>query len=173
MSVQRDPLPSPVVDDRVVGHRVDDRVIEDRIVTTGRRYAFDSVVVGLAGLVLTLLGFVAVTRAGFDGPMNEPVVDVLGFSHTTTLGLIEAAFGITLILCAVATSRSASIFVGLLLGIGAFVAAVQTSTFVDSLAIESSFAWLLVFLAAAVVLVSLLMPRVATRRAHIEQVDAI
>ena len=52
--------------------------------------------------------------------------------------------------------------------IGAIVAAVQTSSFDESLAIESSWAWVLVVAAAIVVLVSLLIPRMVTRTARVE-----
>jgi hypothetical protein len=156
---------SPVVE-RVV---VAEPAAHGRAVTAyGRRYAFDSFVVGLVGLALTIVGLVAVTRAGFDGPMNDPVVDVLGFSHTVTLGLIEAGLGIVLLICAVTTSRPGALFFGLVMGIGAFVAAVQPGSFDESLAIESSFAWLLVVAAAVVVLVSLLVPRIITRTARVE-----
>jgi len=36
-------------------------------------------------------------RGGFSGPMSDPVVKVLGFTHTTTLGLIEIGFGVCLL----------------------------------------------------------------------------
>ncbi len=134
----------------------------------GRRYAFDSFVVGLVGLALTLVGLVAVTRAGFNGPMDLPVVSVLGFTHTATLGLIEAGIGIFLLISAASTSRSSAIFFGLVLGVGAFVGAVQTKSFRRSLALESGLAWLAVVAAVIVVLVSLLVPRLVTRTARVE-----
>ena len=93
-----------------------------------------------------------------------------GFDHTVTLGIIEAALGICLLLCAVTTSRAGSTFFGLVLGVAAFVAAVQTESFADSLAVESSFAWLLVIAAIVVVAASLLIPRMWTRTAHAEAV---
>jgi hypothetical protein len=136
--------------------------------TYGQRFAFDSIIVGLVGLALTIVGLIAVTRGGFDGSMDEPVVDVLGFTHTTTLGLIEAAIGVCLLLCAAATTRSGAIFFGLVLGIAGVVGAVQADSFRRSLALESGHAWLMVFLAALVVLVSLLVPRMTTRTARVD-----
>ncbi|MCU1389502.1 MAG: hypothetical protein JWL72_2840, partial [Ilumatobacteraceae bacterium] len=50
-----------------------------------RRFAPDAVVAAIAGLFITLIGLLAVTRGGFDGPMDTPVVSVLGFTHTTLL----------------------------------------------------------------------------------------
>lgn len=146
--------------------------VQNREVTSYRRRfafdSFDSFVVGLVGLALTVFGLVAATRAGFDGPMTDPVIEVLGFTHTVTLGLIEAALGVCLLLCAATTSRAASIFFGVVLGIGAFVAAVQVESFDKSLAIESSLAWLLVVAALIVVAASVLVPRMVTTTAHVE-----
>ena len=52
-----------------------------------RSVAPDSIVATLVGLFVLLVGLLAVTRGGIDGPMDTPVVSVLGFTHTTTLGL--------------------------------------------------------------------------------------
>jgi len=189
MSLEPDPLtsatysetvadaagPRGVVQPVVAATPVAERVIiaqpavQNREVTSyRRRFAFDSFVVGLVGLALTVFGLVAATRAGFDGPMTDPVIEVLGFTHTVTLGLIEAALGVCLLLCAATTSRAASIFFGVVLGIGAFVAAVQVESFDRWLAIESSLAWLLVVAALIVVVASVLVPRMVTTTAHVE-----
>ena len=138
------------------------------VATSARRYAFDSFVVGLIGVALTIVGLIAITRAGFDGSMDEPVVDVLGFTHTTTLGLIEAFFGLAFLICAATTSRGGAIFFGLVLGVAGVVGAVQTDSFEVSLALESGLAWVLVVAAAIVVLVSLLLPRLSTRTDRVE-----
>jgi hypothetical protein len=146
-------------------------VAAGRVETTyGRRYAFDSFIVGLVGLALILLGVVAAVRAGFDGPMSDPVVKVLGFTHTTTLGLIEAGIGLCLLIAAAATSRGAAVFFGLVLGVGGVVGAVQTDSFRHSLALQSSLAWIAVIAAAVVVLVSLVVPRMTTRTARVESI---
>jgi hypothetical protein len=136
----------------------------------GRRYAFDSVVVGLVGLAFLLVGLIAMTRAGFDGSMRDPVVEVLGFTHTATLGIIEAGIGLCLLLCAATMTRGGSVFFGLVLGVGAVVGAVQTESFTSSLALESGLAWLSVLAAVLVVLVSLLVPRMVTRTDRVEAI---
>ncbi|MCU1397538.1 MAG: hypothetical protein JWN62_647 [Acidimicrobiales bacterium] len=128
-----------------------------------QRFAPDAVVAAIAGLFITLVGLLAVTRGGFDGPMDTPVVSVLGFTHTTLLGLIEAVIGVCLLLSGAARSRSGALFFGSVLGIGAFVGAVQTKSFRRTLALESGLAWLMVFIAVVVVLTALLLPRYQTR----------
>jgi len=145
-------------------------VVEQRVATTGRSYAPDSFVVGVIGLALLVIGLIAMVRAGFDGPMDDPVVKVIGFTHTATLGVIEAAIGLLLLICAATRSRGGAIFFGLVLGVGGIVGAVQTDSFRRSLALQSGLAWIAVAAAAIVVLVSLLMPRVAMRSTRVESV---
>ncbi|MEP7202262.1 MAG: hypothetical protein ABI894_06605 [Ilumatobacteraceae bacterium] len=123
------------------------------------RFAPDAIIAGIAGLVLLLAGLIAIVRGGFDGKMSDPVVQVAGFSHTTTLGLIEIAIGLALLISAATRSRSGEIFFGAVLGIAGFVGAVQTESFKNSLALESSMAWLAVIVGVVVVLAALLLPR--------------
>jgi len=158
--------PAPVVERVVVPQTMHRSVAR----SYGRRYAFDSFLVGIVGLALLIIGLIAMTRAGFDGSMKEPVIKVLGFTHTATLGIIEAAFGVCLLLCAAVTSRAGAVFFGVILGVAAFVGAVQEDSFRRSLALESGFAWICVIAAVAVVLVSLLIPRVTT---NVSEVEAI
>ena len=125
------------------------------------RYAPDAIIAALAGLVLLVVGLIAMVRGGFDGPMSVPVVSVLGFTHTTTLGILESGIGLCLLLSGAARSRTGELFFGAILGIAAFVGAVQTASFKKSLALESGWAWLMVFAAIVVVLAALVMPRFA------------
>lgn len=135
-----------------------------------QRFAADSVIVGVVGVALMIVGLIAVTRAGVDGPMSQPVVKVFGFTHTATLGAIEAAVGVLLLICAAMTSRGGAIFFGVIFGVGAIVGAVQNVSFRRSLALQAGLAWLGVVAAAVVVLVSLLMPRIATRTSRVESI---
>ena len=153
--------PAPVVERVVVDTAP---AVHETVATSyGRRYAFDSVVVGVVGLAFLLIGLIAMTRAGFDGSMRDPVVEVLGFTHTATLGIIEAGIGLCLLLCAASKSRGASVFFGLVLGVAGFVGAVQVDSFRESLALQTGLAWLAVIAGAVVVAVSLLIPRMVTR----------
>ena len=134
------------------------------------RYAPDAVVAALVGLVLLVGGLIAIVRGGFDGQMSDPVVSVLGFTHTTTLGLLEIGIGLCLLLSGAARSRTGELFFGAVLGIGAFVGAVQTASFKKSLALQSGLAWLMVFAAVIVVLSAMLMPRFARNSTTITNV---
>jgi len=146
-------------------------VVHRRVATSsGRRFAIDSVIVGIVGLALVIVGLIAVTRAGVDGSMQEPVVHVIGFTHTALLGLIEVGIGLCLLIAAAATSKSAAIFFGLVLGVAGIVGAVQSESFRNSLALQSGLAWIAVIAAVVVVLVSLVIPRLATQTTRIETV---
>ncbi len=129
----------------------------------------DAVIAAVAGLVILVVGLIAIVRGGFDGPMETPVVEVLGFAHTTVLGLIEIAIGSALLISGATRSRSGAVLFGSALGIAGFVGAVQTESFTTSLALESSMAWLAVLIAVVVVLSALLMPRFARQSTTIER----
>lgn len=130
---------------------------------TVRRFAPDAVIAAAVGLVLLVVGLLAIVRAGFDGPMNDPVVDVVGFSHTATLGLVQVVIGACLLISGASAWRSGAIFFGAMLAIGGFIGAVQTDSFVEPLALESSHAWIAAIAGAVVVATSVLLPRSLTR----------
>lgn len=115
---------------------------------------------GLFGLALVGLGLVAVIRTGFEGSMSEPVKEVLGFTHTANLGLIEMGVGLCLLVSAAAYSRTGELFFGALLGIVGFIGAVQTDSFRDSLALETEMGWIAAAVGFMIVLAVLLLPRV-------------
>jgi hypothetical protein len=137
---------------------------------TATRFAPDAIIASIAGLVILVVGLIAIVRGGFDGQMSLPVVDVVGFTHTTTLGLIEIAIGGALLLSGAMQSRSGEVFFAAVLGIAGFVGAVQTKSFTKSLALESSMAWLAVFVAVVVVLAALMMPRFARHSTTVEHI---
>jgi len=128
-----------------------------------RRFAPDAVIAALVGLVVMIVGLLAIVRGGFDGPMEDPVVEVLGFTHTTTLGLIEVVLGGLLLICGVSAWRSGALFFGSIMAIAGFIGAVQTESFVTSLALESGLAWLIMIGGVAVVASALLIPRYDSR----------
>ena len=128
-----------------------------------RSFAPDAIVAAIVGLIVMLFGLLAITRGGFKGSMDVPVVNVLGFTHTTLLGLIEIGIGACLLISGATRSRSGALFFGSVLGIAAFVGAVQTKSFKKNLALESSFAWLLLAAAVLVVLTALALPRYLKR----------
>lgn len=131
--------------------------------TSFRRFAPDAVVAAVVGLVLLVVGLLAMVRAGLDDPLDQPVVEVLGFTHTATLGVIEAVLGALLLICGASSWRSGAMFFGAIMAIGGFIGAVQTESFATELALKSSMAWIVAIAGVIVVAASLLLPRYATR----------
>jgi asparagine N-glycosylation enzyme membrane subunit Stt3 len=132
------------------------------------RFAPDAIIASIAGLVILVVGLIAVVRNGFHTPLSTSRLAVLGFTHTTVLGLIEIGIGGALLISGAIQSRSGAVLFGSVLGIAGFVGAVQAKSFDKSLALESSMAWLAVFVAVIVVLSALMMPRFARSSTSIQ-----
>ena len=137
--------------------------------SSASRFEPDAFIAGAIGLVLLVIGLIAAIRAGFSGPMSVPVVKVLGATHTTTLGLIEVVIGVVLMAAAGARSRGGEMFGGIVLGVAGFIGAVQHSSFVKPLALQTSWAWIATIAGAVVVLVALLLPRFSHQAQRVEQ----
>lgn len=127
--------------------------------TSGSRFTPDALIAAAAGVLLGVIGLIVIVRGGFSGPMSTPVVNVLGFTHTTTSGLIEIGLGASLLIAGALRSRAGALFSGGVLGVAGFVGAVTTKSFHRSLALETPMAWLAVVLGAVVVLAALALPR--------------
>jgi hypothetical protein len=163
------PVDAPIVGAPIVAAAAPETRRQIRT-SSASAYAPDAIVTAIVGLVLLITGLIAVARAGINSPLSDPVVSVLGFTHTATLGLVEAGLGLCLLASGAARSRSAALFFGLVLGVAGFVGAVQTSSFRTSLALESAMAWLCVAAAAVVILATLLLPRFVRRTTVVEHV---
>ena len=161
---------APVVEQPVVEQYVAPASAGQVRTAYASRFAPDSIIAGIAGLVVLVTGLIAIVRGGFDGPMSTPIVQVVGFNHTTTLGLIEIGLGLALLMSAATRSRSGEVFFGAVLGIAGFVGAVQTESFKKTLALESSMAWLAVAIGAIVVLAALMLPRYARQSTVVNNV---
>ena len=161
---------APVVEQPVVEQYVAPASVGQVRTAYASRFAPDSIIAGIAGLVVLVTGLIAIVRGGFDGPMSTPIVQVVGFNHTTTLGLIEIGLGLALLMSAATRSRSGEVFFGAVLGIAGFVGAVQTESFKKTLALESSMAWLAVAIGAVVVLAALMLPRYARQSTVVNNV---
>ena len=109
-------------------------------------------------------------RTGLGGDLREPVVQVLGFSHTAILAIIEAALGAALLISGATASRSGALFFGTAGAIAGFIGAVQTTSFTTSLALETSLAWWICVASAVVALMALVVPRWYTRHTNVRAV---
>ncbi len=121
-------------------------VTETRRVSTFGSVALFAVVAGIVAVVLLVLGGITVARAGLDGAMDEPVVNVAGFTATALLGLIELGFGVVLLLAALGRAREFVLFLGVIGSVASIVAVFQPDIGNGALAMEKGLAVLLTIL---------------------------
>jgi hypothetical protein len=142
---------------------------EVRAADTRAHFSLSQVVHGLTGLFLLIIGAIAMARAGFTAPLNDPVVQVLGIDHTAILGIIEASAGVLLLIAALSPSiRGLGGLVGIALLVGGIML-LSSSQFQSDLHTESSLGWMAIIV-GAIALIGALLPTHFTRRQHV--VDA-
>ena len=142
-------------------------------VRTSRTSGFTpaALVAGIVAIGLLLIGGITAARAGIDGSLDEPVVEVAGYTATALLGLIELVVGIALLSAALSRAQSAILFLGMAGGVMALVAVFQPSVGEGSLAIERGVAVVAALVMAAVVLAALL-PTI-WRRSVVERTSSV
>jgi len=115
-----------------------------------------SLVVGAAFIVV---GVIALVRAGLDGTLDDPVVEVMGYTHTAWLGIAEVAVGVILLLAgSTAAGRSLSVVMGALVAIaGALVLAIPEDL-PEELGLEKSFGWPLLISGIVVAVAAMVVP---------------
>ncbi|MGB8859024.1 MAG: hypothetical protein WCC60_07210 [Ilumatobacteraceae bacterium] len=141
--------PPPLVTTRTIGSET---------VLTSRTSGFtpESIVAGVAAVGLLLLGGITAARAGIDSSLDQPVVEVAGYTATALLGLIELVFGLVLLSAVLTRAHSSVLFLGIAGAVMALVAVFQPSVGEGSLAIERGFAVVVAVVMAAVVAAALL-----------------
>lgn len=119
----------------------------------------------IAGVGFVALGLVALVRAGFDGSMDTPVVEVLGFSHTAWLGLAEVSLGLLLMLAGTAFGgKSLSVLLGAVMVIAGVLVTATIEDMPAELGLEEGFGMPLIVVGAIVALAALLLPAWTTQR---------
>ncbi len=103
--------------------RSDTRVATSRLVVSPGQ-----VIAGVLGLVVAVIGIMAVSRGGIDGSMNVPMVRTAGVDQSAMLGAVELGVGLLLILGALSyAARSLIVAVGVVMVLGGvFVGAAGT-----------------------------------------------
>jgi len=166
-----------VLDDQSTD-RVDDTASERRVTASTVRARRWDVAPGqlislIAGVGFVALGLVALVRAGIDGSMETPVVEVLGFSHTAWLGLAELSLGLLLMLAgSSAAGKSVSVLLGAVMVIAGVLVTATISDMPEQLGLEEGYGVPLIVVGAVVALAALLLPAWTTQRVDRDGVDA-
>jgi hypothetical protein len=113
----------------------------------------------IAGVGVLIVGIVAVIRAGVEGSLSRPLVEVAGYTHTAWLGIAEIGLGLLLLLAGTgAWGRGLSVLLGAASVVaGALVLAVPEDM-PEELGLEKDFGWPLLILGAVVALAALALP---------------
>lgn len=96
-----------------------------------------------AGVVLGIIGAVALARAGVDRTWYSPVVSVLGARHTALLGAIELGVGVLLAMAGFARALAAAAFISVAAAACSLVVLIQPSVAQQQLAIQRGWALVL------------------------------
>jgi hypothetical protein len=149
-----------VVHERIVERPAATPLVAERRTLAARRFNPASVVAVMVAIALGVVGAVAIARAGLDEPLDEPIVEVAGVTHTAVLGLIEIGMALVLLWAGLSRDRGAMLFISILFGTTALVAAIEPSVGGDTLAIERGWAVSLVVAFAIVALAAAVAPSV-------------
>jgi hypothetical protein len=118
----------------------------------------------VAGVGFIIMGVIAVARAGLDTPLDTPVVEVLGFSHTAWLGLVEIGAGLLLMLAGLDPfARAGSAVLGVLLVIAGVLIQAIPDDLPRQLALDQDMGTPLIVVGVIVALAALLLPAWTSR----------
>lgn len=138
------------------------RTVDRRVISPAQ------IVAGIIGLILVVLGGVALARTGFDSLTGETTA-VLGIDHTALMGVIDVVAGL-FFLGAAASSGGRSTLIGLSLGALAFgaIVAIEPGAFDSALGGGRDLGVLYIVIGAVGLVASLAFPttvvdRVATQ----------
>jgi hypothetical protein len=155
---------------RQVLHR-DDAIVDDGSVVAGHHVTRERVwspaqlIVLAAGVVLIVLGAIALIRGDLSGEITEPRVEVLGFEHTPLLGLLELGAGVLLVLSGLTiAARATALLLGILLVIGGVLILVGVNWVEENLTTDTGFGWIPIIVGGVVVLALMLVPEIHSRR---------
>jgi hypothetical protein len=119
--------------------RAETRVASSRIVVSPGQ-----VIAGVLGLVLAIVGAIAVARSGVDSSLNVPMVRAAGFNQSAMVGLGELVLGLLLILAALSyEGRGFIVAIGVLMVIGGVVVGAAGPTILRDLGTVHGTGWAL------------------------------
>ena len=130
----------------IVEHRevVDTGDLRSETRATSSRFVFSpgQILAGILGIVVAVIGIIAMSRAGLDGSLNKPVVEVAGTDQSAMLGIAEFALGLLLVLGALNyAARWLIAFVGVVMVIGGVVLGAASATILEDVGTSQGTGW--------------------------------
>jgi hypothetical protein len=131
----------------------------DRTVEVSRmRWSTAQMIAMLIGIVMLVIGAVALTRAGLDfNNLTDKHVSVAGLHHTAALGIIEVVLGLFLILAGVIPGAARGLlgFLGVLMLAGGIVF-IASNNLHDDLGVHDANGWFFIISGAVSMLATAL-----------------
>ncbi len=158
----------------MVEHRevVDTGNVRSETRVAASRFVFSpgQVLAGILGVVVAIIGIIAISRGGIDGSLNVPVVSVVGTDQSAMLGLAEFAVGILLVLGALNyAARGLIAFVGVVMVIGGVVLGAANSTILNDVGTSQGTGWA-IMVGGIIAIVAASLGRIVRSRRSVEQV---
>lgn len=107
-----------------------------------------AIVSGVVGVVLLVIGIVALARAGVSD-LTSPAVDVGPFTRTPLFGLIELLIGVLALATAAMRDVRGAAFLAVPIGVAGLVWLIEPAAFAGVLGMTITTGWLYVVVAAA------------------------
>jgi hypothetical protein len=136
--------------------------------TATSRFSLSDVLSLIGGAALIVIGAVVLLRGDISGAWSDPVVRVVGLTHTPLLGIIEVSVGVLLVLAGLASSRTLTLAVSVgLIAFGAIVVA-EHASLSDDLAVTAAHGWWAIGIGAVLLIAAVAVP--AVRRTSVVEV---
>jgi hypothetical protein len=149
-------------------------VVEDEKEETVSERGFSpgQILIVAAGAASLAFGIAAVAITGLNGPLSQPVDEVLGWNHTALLGLIEIGAGVVMILSGL---RAGARWLGGLVGLAAIVGGGlilgRLDWTMNELGAERGFGWVAIAI-GAVAVIGAAIPRVHRRSRRVSHAQS-
>jgi hypothetical protein len=158
-----------MVEHREVVDRGDQRS-ETRVASSRFVFSPGQILAGVLGVVVAIIGIIAVSRGGIDGSLNVPVVSVAGTDQSAMLGLGEFAAGLLLVLGALSyAARWLIAFVGVVMVIGGVVLGAANSTILHDVGTSQGTGWA-IMVGGIIAMVAASLGVIVRSRRTVEQV---
>ena len=153
----------------MVEHRevVDSGDVRSETRATSSRFVFSpgQIIAGILGLVVAIIGIIAVSRGGIDDSLNVPVVSVAGTDQSAMLGLMEFAAGLLLVLGALSYAlRWLVAFVGVVMIVGGVVLGAASADILQDIGTSQGTGWAIMVGGIIAVVAASLCTIIRTRR---------
>jgi hypothetical protein len=132
---------------------------------TERRWALDAadVVSLVAGLIVGVIGLLALVELGFSDFPSEATTEVAGMGMTQLWAIVSIVLGLLLVAGCGSVGRSTMTFAGAITLVAGIVIIAAGEDLDATMLAESSYGWLLAIIGAVVLVAAIAIPTVAHR----------